>query len=196
MHRQPRPLKCSHWKLSTVIKTLKNLSTEKLPEKIVRYEAPDGECYYYAAAKVPTGDWSLLMRVREDEVLDPLYTTLIKQSGASLLIAGLLIVALVCLVNTMVKPISDAYFLARKVAGGDLTVRPGKCANNEAGELLQSIGSMTRQFEQCRKAGAANRRTDQFFIHTDIRIHYRTRGLVYSAVAGSPAGIGICKKNH
>ena len=98
--------------------------------------------YYYQSSKIPTGDWTLVMRVSRPEILGPVLTQLQRSSGIAL--AGLIIIVgiLVWLANSVTRRLSVAVRLADQVAAGDLKATVQVSGNDETAELLRSIRSM------------------------------------------------------
>ena len=99
--------------------------------------------YIYAAAKINTGDWTLVMRVSKQEVYSPLYrkmTYLCIIFGIGLI---LVIVALSWLTKSVVHRITLAAKSAEQIARGDLTGKVQVVGQDESGQLLLSITTMT-----------------------------------------------------
>lgn len=107
------------------------------------YDPMEKKNYYFAVSHVNTGDWSLFMRVAEDELMDPIYNTIYKQIAYSIVFLLILFIVLVWIVNSVVKPISLAAKAAQRVASGDLTVKVSYNKNDEAGALLGAVQNMT-----------------------------------------------------
>ena len=113
--------------------------------KIKSFSDPiDGKKYFYAGSSIDTGDWTLVMRVSEDEVLLPIKKTLIRVSLISVL--GLLVTfaVLIWISNSIAKPIRLSVNAAKRVAAGDFTEVIETSSNDETGELLRAIGTMTQ----------------------------------------------------
>ena len=104
----------------------------------------DGEKYFYAGAGIKTGDWTLVMRVSQDEILRPIKETLTKV--VLIAVFGLLITfaGLVWISNSIARPIRYSVGAAKKVASGDFTEVVETSSNDETGELVQAIGTMTQ----------------------------------------------------
>lgn len=114
-------------------------------QKIKSFTDPiDGKKYFYAGASIDTGDWTLVMRVSEDEVLLPIKKTLIRVALISML--GLLVTfaVLIWIGNSIAKPIRLSVNAAKRVAAGDFTEVIETSSNDETGELLRAIGTMTQ----------------------------------------------------
>jgi len=114
-------------------------------QKITSFTDPiDRKEYFYAGASIDTGDWTLVMRVSEDEVLLPIKKTLLRVALISIL--GLLVTfaVLIWISNSIAKPIRLSVNAAKRVAAGDFTEVIEVSSNDETGELLRAIGTMTQ----------------------------------------------------
>ncbi len=100
--------------------------------------------YYFASAKIPTGQWTLLMSVSREEILAPVWRML----NESLLIAafGMLIVLaiLIALMGSIAKRVELAADAAGRVSDGDLTMRLDTSGGDETGALLRGIDAMVK----------------------------------------------------
>ncbi|RQW81623.1 MAG: methyl-accepting chemotaxis protein, partial [Methylococcus sp.] len=97
----------------------------------------------YAAARVPTGDWLLVMRVAEAEILEPVWVGLRRVVLLGGLGLGLTLVLLAWLAGSVAKPVGAAARAASRVAGGDLSVCVETGGADETGQLLDAIHRMT-----------------------------------------------------
>ncbi|MEN3976818.1 methyl-accepting chemotaxis protein [Emcibacter sp. SYSU 3D8] len=101
-----------------------------------------GESAYFAAARIPSNGWRLVMVVPQSEVLAPAWHGV----RISMLIAGLGAVALILLVasliNNVARRMGVAAAAAERVAQGDLTVAVQAGGNDESGRLLTAVGTM------------------------------------------------------
>lgn len=103
----------------------------------------DKKRYYYAGATITTGDWKVIMRVDEKEVLLPVLAAGLK----ILLIAGLGIsityVFILWIAGAIAKQVKWAVTAAEQVAQGDLTTRIQITSRDEIGQLLAALQTMT-----------------------------------------------------
>ena len=97
----------------------------------------------YAAARVPTGRWTVVMRQRRADLVDRVRGPLLTSAGVAG--AGMLgVLALLgWLTSKLVGRIGEAVGASRKVAGGDLTGSIDMRGSDETGQLLRDIGAMT-----------------------------------------------------
>jgi len=104
----------------------------------------DGKKYFYAGAGIETGHWTLVMRVSEDEILLPIKKTLTKV--VLIAVFGLLITVagVIWISNSIARPIKYSVSAAKRVASGDFTQVIETSSNDETGELVQAIGTMTQ----------------------------------------------------
>jgi methyl-accepting chemotaxis protein WspA len=100
------------------------------------------EDYYYDAAKIPTGGWTLVMRVSRAEMLAPIFTQLKRSSAMALTGLVFIIGILVWLANSVTRRLAVAVRLADQVAAGDLNADVVVSGNDETAELLRSIRRM------------------------------------------------------
>ena len=98
----------------------------------------------FSGARIDTGDWTIVMRVSEDEIISPIRDTLLHILFISC--AGLLATffVLVWLAKKISSPITEAVTIARKVSKGDFTVQVPEGTDDETGRLLSALGSMIR----------------------------------------------------
>ena len=99
--------------------------------------------YFYDSAKIPTGNWTLVMRVGRDEVYQPLRSKL-WISAITVSIGGLFVTGILFwLANSIARRIALAAKVAEDIAQGDLTGKIDAVGGDEAGQLLLSITKMT-----------------------------------------------------
>jgi methyl-accepting chemotaxis protein WspA len=98
----------------------------------------------FSGVRIETGDWTIVMRVSENEIITPIKETLFQILLISC--AGLLATFLVLLwlAKKISRPITEAVNIARKVSKGDFTVQVPAGADDETGRLLTALGSMIR----------------------------------------------------
>jgi methyl-accepting chemotaxis protein len=101
-----------------------------------------GKDAYFAAARIPTNGWRLIMVVPRSEVLAPAWRGL----RLSMAIAGFGAIALILLVASLINAVATrmgvAAAAAERVAQGDLTVSVAAGGNDESGRLLTAVGTM------------------------------------------------------
>lgn len=117
--------------------------SRKAGDQAVLREPSTGDGYYFTGTPVATGDWTLVMRVAESEILEPIRRTLTKVVLISLV--GLLAIFLVLnwLANSIAGPIRMVVGAAEQVASGDLTARVETVRRDETGQLLAAVQKMT-----------------------------------------------------
>ncbi|MFM8444777.1 MAG: methyl-accepting chemotaxis protein [Methylococcus sp.] len=102
-----------------------------------------GHPFIYAIAQVPTGDWTLVMRVAREEILAPVWASLRIVAVTAGVGLALSLIFLGWLTTTVSRPIGAAAQAARQVAEGDLTTRIVATGSDEIGRLLTSLRDMT-----------------------------------------------------
>lgn len=102
-----------------------------------------GNPWIYAVARVPTGDWTLVMRVAREEILAPVWASLRVVAITAGVGLALSLLFLGWLTSTVSKPIGVAAQAASRVAEGDLTARIVATGSDEIGRLLMSLQDMT-----------------------------------------------------
>ncbi|MCI0413517.1 methyl-accepting chemotaxis protein [bacterium] len=100
------------------------------------------EEYYYDASKIPTGNWTLVMRVSRAEILVPIMTQFRRSSGIAIVGLVFIFVILVWLANSVTRRLAVAVRLADQVAAGDLKAEVSVSGNDETATLLRAIQSM------------------------------------------------------
>ncbi len=104
----------------------------------------DGERNYYAAARVKTGDWMVVVRESETALLAPIWA----QLGSRLVLVSLglavVIALLVMMTLRLARRVNVAVELAERVAAGDLAAENQVADSpDETGVLLRAIRKMT-----------------------------------------------------
>jgi methyl-accepting chemotaxis protein len=104
----------------------------------------DGEYYYYTGVSIDTGEWTLVMRVSRDEILRFIKQTVLRVILLAAL--GMLISFLFMLriTRSITDPIKSAVNAAEQIASGNLMIQVDAISNDETGQLLNSIKSMTQ----------------------------------------------------
>lgn len=117
--------------------------TDVFQTLLFRKDPITGHDYIYAGAQVPTGDWTVVMGVAENEIFYPVRRMI--QQIFLIAVIGVIItfVVLVWIINSITRPISVAVQTAEQVAAGDLTAHIEVASNGETGQLLTAIKTMT-----------------------------------------------------
>ncbi len=124
---------------------LKRFYTHNGPPLLVRAPDPlDGDKDIFSGTRIDTGDWTIVMRVSEDEIISPIKEILLHILLISC--AGLLATffVLAWLAKKISRPITEAVTVARRVSKGDFTVEVPEDADDETGRLLSALGGMIR----------------------------------------------------
>ncbi len=103
-----------------------------------------GERSFFAIARIPTGDWTLMVSVPSSVVTAPIAADTSMTAG--LAIAGVALMAGLLWIPTqrLVRRIDTAADAAQRVAAGDLTRDPiGSACPDETGDLLRALDAMT-----------------------------------------------------
>jgi len=102
-----------------------------------------GEPSLFAAARVPTGGWTVVMEVPRSDIVGRVEVPLAASAG--LAAAGMLAVLglLAWITRTLTSRIGTAVAASRRVAQGDLTGAIDMRGSDETGQLLRDIGGMT-----------------------------------------------------
>ena len=125
-------------------KILGDFHTAVTMANVVR--APDpltGGAALYAAAKVPTGSWTVVMQMPRQDIISRVRGPLLASGGlAAGGMAGVLGL-LGWLTTLLTSRIERAVVASRRVAAGDLTGTIDMRGSDETGQLLRDIGGMT-----------------------------------------------------
>jgi len=102
-----------------------------------------GEPSLFAAARVPTGGWTVVMGIPQSDIVGRIQGPLLASAGLG--VAGLagVIGLLGWLTSRVTRRIDTAVAAARKVAQGDLSGSIAMTGGDETGQLLRDIGGMT-----------------------------------------------------
>jgi len=97
----------------------------------------------FAAARVPTGGWTVVMQIPQDDIVRRVQQPLLTSAG--LAAAGMMGVLAVMgwLTSTTTRRIGTAVEASRRVAQGDLTGSVDMQGSDETGQLLRDVGVMT-----------------------------------------------------
>jgi two-component system NtrC family sensor kinase len=98
----------------------------------------DGKVYYYAVASIPTGDWSLILRISEASITGPIWDQLAQRIAIGLTLLLVVISLLLFISVGFSRRINWAVLVAEQITEGDLTceVRSTK-SQDESGVLLR-----------------------------------------------------------
>ncbi|WP_269540680.1 methyl-accepting chemotaxis protein [Cerasicoccus fimbriatus] len=102
----------------------------------------DGVERFYDAAKIATGDWTLVMSVDKAEIYAPVNERIVFMVAVSLMGLLLTLGVMVWLASNISQRISRAAALATRVAEGDLTAKVEIDSEDETGQLLRAIKTM------------------------------------------------------
>jgi methyl-accepting chemotaxis protein WspA len=103
-----------------------------------------GERSFFAIARVPTGDWTLMVSVPSSVVTAPIAADTSWTAGLALAGVGLMAGLLWVPTRRLVRRIDAAAGAAQRVAAGDLTGDPtGSTCPDETGDLLRALDAMT-----------------------------------------------------
>ncbi|GAB4243229.1 MAG: hypothetical protein OHK005_07470 [Candidatus Methylacidiphilales bacterium] len=116
-----------------------------LHKPLDQFTHPDhGQPFYYAATRIPSLGWTLILRVAKSEITAPVRATLAKAALLTLLSVVGVFLLLISLANTVIGRIQTAANAARQVASGNLTVQVDSEVKDETGDLLRAIKGMVR----------------------------------------------------
>jgi len=104
-----------------------------------------GTEHYYVGVHIPTGEWTLIMRVERAEIMETVGQTIFRAilvAGIGLLLVMLFLIWLAGNISRRIRAASEA---ATRVADGDLTVQIEEQGSDESGLLLGSIRRMVGQ---------------------------------------------------
>ncbi len=103
-----------------------------------------GGKYYFASATIPTGGWTLLMGLSQDEVLGPVRRTARESMALSVIGTLLVLGILVALMGSIARRVEVAADAASRISDGDLTVHVDPRGGDETGMLLRAIDRMVQ----------------------------------------------------
>src|SRR5204862_8225239 len=100
--------------------------------------------FLYQFSKIPTGRWTLVMRVTRSEIEGPVWSALYRVLGISIVGLSLCLVVLVWLAGSVARPVATAANVASRVAAGDLTASVEATGPDETGPLLRATRTMVQ----------------------------------------------------
>ena len=104
----------------------------------------DGGRYYFAAASIPAGGWTMVLRESESAILGPIRWQLAYRMSAGLAGLAAVVGLLLWMSYRLGQRVSLAAAAAERVARGDLTEEiQSSDSPDETGDLLRSIHRMT-----------------------------------------------------
>lgn len=109
----------------------------------VRTDPTDNESYYFVAAPIPIGEWTLVVRVPEYVVVEQITATIRNVIIFSIVGATLVIGLLIYVARSITGGIREAVDAAERVATGNLVCGLEIRTNDEVGQLLSAIRVMT-----------------------------------------------------
>jgi methyl-accepting chemotaxis protein len=114
------------------------------PVGVVRAADPlTGTPSLYAAARVPSGGWTVVMQLRRADIVDRVRWPLVAAAAlAAAAMAGVLGL-MAWLTGNVTRRIGRAVAASRRVAQGDLTGTIDMRGGDETGQLLRDVGAMT-----------------------------------------------------
>ncbi|MCH5374330.1 MAG: methyl-accepting chemotaxis protein, partial [Planctomycetes bacterium] len=120
------------------------LSVRKKPRLKFAVDPLDGQSYYFAAASIPSGGWTLILRESEAKILAPIWGELRYRLALALTGLAVIIGLLLVMSYRLGERVRVAMLAAERVARGDLTqeIKPS-AVHDETGALLCSIHRMT-----------------------------------------------------
>ena len=109
----------------------------------------DGELSYVATARIPTGDWMVVLTKPERVVLAPVWKSLAMNAVTALVGIVVVTVLLMTFASRMSGRLRTAVEASRRIAAGDLSSDPPPAtAADETGELLRAFRAMTDQLNR------------------------------------------------
>ncbi len=108
----------------------------------------NGGSFYYSGVKITKGNWTLVTRVAEDEIIAPANAVLIKVIIISILIIVFLIIIFVTLSNQITKPIASIINVSSDIAKGDFDIFLPDYSIIEINSLKKSIIHTAAELKQ------------------------------------------------
>ncbi len=102
-----------------------------------------GAACLYAAARVPTGGWTVVMQFRRSDIIGRVQGPLLTSAGLAAAGMAGVIGLMTWLTGTLTRRIGRAVAASRRVAQGDLTGTIDVRGGDETGQLLRDVGAMT-----------------------------------------------------
>jgi methyl-accepting chemotaxis protein len=97
----------------------------------------------FAAAKVPTGDWTVVMQVPRSDLVGRVQGPLLTSAGIAAAGMATVLGLMGWLASSITRRIATAVAASRRVAQGDLSGAIDMQGSDETGQLLRDVGAMT-----------------------------------------------------
>jgi methyl-accepting chemotaxis protein WspA len=116
---------------------------------VVRADDPvNGEVSLFAAARTQNGPWTVVMQMREEDLLARVREPMLASAGVAAAGVAVVIGLLMWLTTSLTARINQAVAASRRVASGDLTGTIDADDGDETGQLLRDIGGMTESLRE------------------------------------------------
>jgi methyl-accepting chemotaxis protein len=124
-----------------ILNTLFKTKRERIIRRAV--DPHDGKTFFYAGVHIKTGNWTLAMRVSQDEILLPIRNEALKAVAASFIGLCAVFGILFWISSSIAASIRVSVDAAQRIADGDFTSLVTVTADDETGQLLTAINTMT-----------------------------------------------------
>jgi methyl-accepting chemotaxis protein len=118
-------------------------------DRVVQAADPaTGAASLFAAAKVPLGEWTVVMQIPESDLVGRVQGPLATSAGMA--VAGMagVLGLMAWLANNLTRRIGRAVAASRRVAQGDLSGSIDTRGGDETGQLLRDVGAMTASLRE------------------------------------------------
>ncbi|MCF8239947.1 MAG: methyl-accepting chemotaxis protein [Melioribacteraceae bacterium] len=109
---------------------------------ILSSDPVDGEEYYYAESKVETGNWTLVLRIAEEEILAQVQKHINIAIFLSFIGIIFALFIFINITNSIIKPLQKAISAAAEISEGNLLTEIKVTSFDESGRLLRGIHRM------------------------------------------------------
>jgi len=130
----------------------------------------DDNTYYYFAWKIPTGNWTIVMRVSETEILRPINLVLYGIPVVSLLLITLQIFLAIRFSRKLTEPIDQVIDASSSIAKGNFNIKLPRSEFKEIDTLSSSLTDMAQELKSLTRK--LNEEKDQ--LASEIEDHKRT----------------------
>ncbi|MCP4118583.1 MAG: response regulator [Desulfobacteraceae bacterium] len=115
----------------------------------------DARDYYFAGHRIPVGEWTVVMRVSEEEILEPIHGVLTKTALVSIIFAILLTLLILRFSRRITDPIMDIVGASAEIARGnfDISLPPSPfmeidILTNSLTDTDNKLHSLTQKIEE------------------------------------------------
>ncbi len=107
-----------------------------------------GAKFMYSQIRLPKGGWSLLLEVRESEIMQPITRMNFINTGMAFLGIAVILALIFFIITRAINPVKRLTEVAERVAEGDFTIEVAIAQNDEIGQLADVFNRMNKSLRE------------------------------------------------